>query len=433
MKFVLNSFGSLGDLNPYLGLGRALMTRGHDVVLAIPQYYLPLAEAAGVAAHPVRPDIDPTQRDVVRKVMHPIKGAEYLIRDWMMPNVEAAYEDLDALVREDDVLVSHPLTYAAPVLAERRGMLWASTVLAPLGFFSRLDPPMAVVHPVGEWLHRTFPGFYRQLIPISRIATRNWTPQVAALRRRLGLPRGKDPVLEGQFSPYLNLAMFSSVLATAQDDWPPATMITGAVSYDAVHGGMPHELAEFLDAGPPPIVFTLGSAAIASEHAPRFYQASADAAADIGARAVLLIGQHDGHTPEIRHRDQVFVAQWAPHSELFARASVIVHQGGAGTLHTALASGRPMLIVPFAHDQGDNAVRAARAGVARVLFPAQYRRSAVARNLAALMSEDVRSRAEVVGARVRQEQGGLRAAAALESLAGRTRHRTPSIGAERIG
>jgi rhamnosyltransferase subunit B len=418
-SFVITSFGSLGDLNPYLGLGLALKSRGHSVVLAIPGQYVPHAEAAGLRAHAVRPDIDPSQRDVVRKVMDPFKGAEYLIRELMMPNVDSSYEDLDGLVRDGDVLISHPLTYAAPVLAERRGLLWAASVLAPLGFFSRTDPPLMAVHPLVAALQRKLPGFYRQLIPMSRIATRNSSPQVAALRKRLGLPPGRDPVHTGQFSPFLNLAMFSPMLATPQDDWPPHTVVTGAVTYDAVHGGMSRLLEEFLDAGPPPVVFTLGSSAVASEHAPRFYQASVDAAADVGARAVLLVGQHDGHVPDTRGRADVFVAEWAPHTALFERAAVIVHQGGAGTLHTALASGKPMLIVPFAHDQGDNAVRTERLGVARVLFPSHYRREAVAKQLRHLLSAEARSQGAAVGEAIRTENGAMRACEALEALAGR--------------
>jgi rhamnosyltransferase subunit B len=418
-SFVITSFGSLGDLNPYIGLGRALKARGHDVVLAVPGHYGRYVEAAGLRAHAVRPEIDPSQRDVVRKVMDPFKGAEYLIRELMMPNVDAAYDDLDALVRDGDVLVSHPLTYAAPVLAERRGLSWAASVLAPLGFFSRQDPPLMAVHPVVAAIQRRLPGFYRQLIPLSRVATRNWSPQVAALRKRLGLPPGADPVHGGQFSPYLNLAMFSPMLAAPQDDWPTHTVATGAVTYDAVHGGMSRPLEEFLDAGPAPVVFTLGSSAVASKHAPRFYQASVDAAVDVGARAVLLIGQHDGHMPDTRGRSDVFIAEWAPHSALFERALVTVHQGGAGTLHTALSSGKPMLIVPFAHDQGDNAVRSVRLGVARTLFPGQYRRKAVARHLADLMSADIRARAASVGNTIAHEQGSLRACEALEALASR--------------
>ena len=420
MRIVITSFGSLGDLNPYVGLGRALKARGHDVVLALPRYYMPYVEAAGLRGHPVRPDIDPSQREVVRRVMDPFRGAEYLIREWLMPNVEDSYADLDALVADDDILVSHPLTYAAPVLGEHRKLAWASSVLAPLGFFSQEDPPLMAVHPVVAAVHSFLPRVYRRLIPLARVATRGWSGPVKSLRQRLGLPPGADPVHAGQFSPWLNLAMFSRLLGEPQRDWPPNTVVTGAVSYDAVHGGMPEALTRFLDAGTPPVVFTLGSSAIAAASAPAFYQTSLEAAADVGARAVLLVGQHDGHRPEVGQNSNAFVADWAPHSELFARASAIVHQGGAGTLHTALASGRPMLIVPHAHDQGDNAVRTARLGVARVLFPSQYRRPEVRDHLRSLLSDpSVTERARAVATRLRAERGADHAAAALEELASR--------------
>jgi len=428
LKYVITSFGSFGDLNPYVGLGRALKARGHDVVLALPAHYAPFVEAAGLRAHAVRPDIDPGNREVVRRVMDPLRGAEYLIRDLMMPLVEESYADLEAIVQDDDVLISHPLTFAAPVLAERRGLRWASSVLAPLGFFSQDDPPLMAVHPAADALQRNFPGLYRRLVPTARFITRAWGARVQALRKRLGLAPGANPLHDGQFSPYLNLAMFSRVLAEPQPDWPPHTMVTGAVSYDAVHGALPDELKAFLDSGTPPIVFTLGTAAVAAASAARFYQTSLEAATDAGARSVLLVGRDDGHRPDVRGRSDVFVAEWAPHSELFPRAAAIVHQGGAGTLHTAFASGRPMLIVPHAHDQGDNAVRAARLGVARVVFPSQYKRNVVREHLRALLTESsFQENAKAVSARVCAENGADRACEALEALG------TPKgVGRERL-
>jgi UDP:flavonoid glycosyltransferase YjiC (YdhE family) len=421
LKYIITSFGSFGDLNPYVGLGRALKARGNDVVLALPGHYIPFVEAAGLRGHAVRPDIDPNQRAVVRRIMDPLRGAEYLIRDLMMPVVEDAYADLEAIVEDGDILVSHPLTYAAPVLAEYRGLRWVSTVLAPLGFFSEEDPPLMAVHPAADAVQRNLPGFYRRLVPLARLVTRSWGARVRALRQRLGLPAGLDPVHAGQFSPYLNLAMFSRVLAEPQKDWPPDTVVTGAVSYDAVLGGLPEALHDFLDAGPPPVVFTLGTSAVAARSAARFYQASLEAARDAGARAVLLVGRDDGHQPDLGGSSDVFVAEWAPHSELFPRAAAIVHQGGAGTLHTALASGRPMLIVPHAHDQGDNAVRAARLGVARVVFPSQYRRAVVSDHLRHLLSEPTwEERGVAISAVVRSEHGAERACDALEALASRT-------------
>ena len=76
-----------------------------------------------------------------------------------------------------------------------------------------------------------------------------------------------------------------------------------------------------------------------------------------------------------------------------------------------------MLVVPFAHDQGDNAVRAARLGVARVIFSSQYRRAAVAAQLRALLTEPSwRERSTAVASQVSAEHGAESACEALEQL-----------------
>ena len=62
MRVLLTSFGSYGDLNPYLGLGLALKSRGHEPVLAVSPAYQRHVEDAGLDFHPTRPDGDPSDR-----------------------------------------------------------------------------------------------------------------------------------------------------------------------------------------------------------------------------------------------------------------------------------------------------------------------------------------------------------------------------------
>jgi UDP:flavonoid glycosyltransferase YjiC (YdhE family) len=140
----------------------------------------------------------------------------------------------------------------------------------------------------------------------------------------------------------------------------------------------------------------------------------------MGMRAVLLTGHLPENRPSVASGN-VFVTPWAPHSELFPRAAAVVHQGGAGTLHTALASGRPMLVVPFAHDQPDNAERVFQLGVARVVYPHHYTAKRVRAELETLLGNpETADRAAEIGAVVQSENGGARAAAELTRLSGRT-------------
>jgi UDP:flavonoid glycosyltransferase YjiC (YdhE family) len=229
------------------------------------------------------------------------------------------------------------------------------------------------------------------------------------------LPPGRDPIFDGQHSPDLVLAMFSELVAKPQPDWPPNTRVTGFAFYDRLDkaAGLAPELARFLDAGPAPIVFTLGSSAVMD--AGDFYQQSAAAAAELGQRAILLIGRDPRNAPLQPLPDGVLAAEYAPFSELFWRASAIVHQGGVGTTAQALRAGRPMLFVPFAHDQPDNAARVIRLGVARQIDRQQYRAKKVAAELRKLLEEPgYAAKARDVGRRIQSEDGVSAACDAIE-------------------
>lgn len=415
-RIVLTTWGSHGDVDPFLALARELAARGHAPVLAAPAYFRGVAAAAGVAFHPVRPDVGPTDAALVRRIMDRRTGSEFLLRELLLPAVAQSYEDLDAVAADADLLVTHPATLAGPVVAAGRGMRWASAVLAPLSFWSVHEPPVMPPAPWLRYAERLGPWVGRALVGAARAATRGWSAPVHALRARLGLPPGGDPIFEGQHSPALVLALFSPVLGAPQPDWPPNVVVTGQPIHDAAHGAaLAPELEAFLAEGEPPLVFTLGTSAVLASG--DFFAESLDAAARVGRRAVLLVGHARlAEFAAVAPPGALAVAA-APHSQLFPRAAAVVQQCGVGTLGQGLRAGRPMLAVPFAHDQPDNAHRAARLGVARTLYPSRYRAPRVAVELRALLDDPgYAARAAAVGARVRAEDGVAAACDALEAL-----------------
>jgi UDP:flavonoid glycosyltransferase YjiC (YdhE family) len=273
-------------------------------------------------------------------------------------------------------------------------------VLAPAPFLAGLAR-------FGSW-------YGRMTVALARRATNGWMAPVYELRRELGLPGGGHPLFEGQYSPALTLALFSRVLAEPQPDWPPHVRITGFVFYNGPDG-LPPELETFLNAGSPPVVFTLGSSAVAA--AGRFYDESLAAIRRLGIRAVLLTGGFEQNRPPGAVSDGVLFVDRAPHQLLFSRAAAVVHPGGAGTLGQALRAGKPMLIVPHAHDQPDNASRAKRLGVAEIVTPRKYRGPRIARELGRLLTEArYAARAAEAAAAVRSEGGASAAAAAIGAL-----------------
>jgi UDP:flavonoid glycosyltransferase YjiC (YdhE family) len=237
------------------------------------------------------------------------------------------------------------------------------------------------------------------------------------LRRKLGLRELPNPVLDDMFSPYGTQGWFSHVLAKPAPDWPPRTTITGFPFYDKLEPGqsLSPELAAFLDAGPPPVVFTLGSSAVWDAGA--FFTESLAAVRKIGCRAVLLIGSDTRNAPQ-KVPDGAFVAEYAPYSQLLPGAAATVHQGGAGTTAQALRAGRPMLVMPYSHDQPDNANRARKLGVARIIPKSGYRANRVAEELKALLQHSAyAAAAKRVAAEIAREDGVCAASESLEAAA----------------
>jgi UDP:flavonoid glycosyltransferase YjiC (YdhE family) len=243
--------------------------------------------------------------------------------------------------------------------------------------------------------------------------TRSWTAPVRQLQAELGLPARGHPLHEGQFAPELTLALFSRVLADPQPDWPLHTRVTGFVFYDEPNR-LPPEVEQFLADGPAPLVFTLGSAVVSA--AGRFYQESVEAVRRLGCRAVLLIGTDPQNLLTEPLPECVLAVPYAPHSSLFPRAQAIIHQGGIGTTAQALRAGHPMLVVPHAYDQPDNASRVVKLGVARTLFPKRYVATRVAAELQGLLAEpSYARRAAEVGRMVQAEAGDQHACDAIEA------------------
>ena len=408
-RIVLTCWGSHGDVDPFLALATGLRDRGHDVTIATLAYFRPLIESRGIAFRAIRPEADPSDTALVRRIMDLRRGTEFLLRELVFPAVDAMYEDLLPLLEGADLLVSHPLTVAGPIIAQHRGIPWASVVLAPTSFFSRTDVPVMPPAPWLKTIEPWAPWAGRAVVALGKAATRRWAAPVAALRARLGLPPAASPIFEGQHSPALVLALYSRVLGEPQPDWPANVVVTGPMVDDTPHGtALDPEVDAFLADGAPPVLFTLGSSAVLM--AGDFWRESMAATRLIGARALCLVGPGNSAAMQASLPPNVMAIDRAPHSLVMPRASVVVHQCGAGTMAQALRSARPMLAVPWAHDQPDNAYRASRLGVARILPAHRYRADRAARALRALIEDPSYASAAARTAAIVRSEGGVRAA-----------------------
>ena len=417
---VFTTWGSLGDLHPYLALGVELKRRGHRVRVATLAAWRDNVERAGLEFAPIRPDVPPGDaqaRELVRRVLDPRGGAEYLFTKVFAPHMREMYEDTRAAVEGADLLVTHQVPQTGPIVAQQTRIRWVSCMLLPMAFLSAYDPPTPPQAPAVRRLAALHPTVARVLLKLARIPMKSWVEPIYRLREQLGMPRGGHPLVGGQHSAARVLALFSNVFAQKQPDYPPQTVVTGFPFYDAADAAAPDpEVVRFLDAGEPPLVFTLGSSAVWI--AGDFYDTAIAVATKLRRRALLLAGEA---APRLRDKApaSVGVFDYAPHSLVMPRASVTIHQGGVGTTAQALRAGRPTLVLPYGQDQPDNARRCVALGVGRTIPRHRHNAERLERELTVLLSDPgYANRAAVVGAAIRAERGAETACDAIEAVIG---------------
>ena len=412
----MTTFGSLGDLHPYIALARGLQQRGYQPIIATSAIYSDIVEAAGIEFRAVRPDLDLADIDLLHQAMHPRKGTEVVIGKLVLPYIRQTYADLNQILQPDDMLITHSISYAAHIAAQKHNLNWISVVLSPIAFFSRYDIPVLSGVPFSKHFEKWGPAVNRLIIKAIKRFTGRLCTSIYRLRSEMGLAPGRHPLFEGQHSPHLVLAMFSKLLARRQPDWPSHTRITGFGFYDAAGnlGDLAPELEKFLDAGPAPLIFALGSSAVFV--AGDFYQRAAKAAAKLNRRAVLVVGKETGNLPYNQVGPDIIAVDYAPYSKLFPRAAAVIHHGGIGTTAQVLRAGKPALFVPVAHDQPDNARRVERLGISRTLPFKKCSPAAMSRELEILLGrEEIKTRAEDIGKSIRSEDGIPAACDAIET------------------
>ncbi|PYS77460.1 MAG: glycosyltransferase, partial [Acidobacteria bacterium] len=194
-RIVISTFGSFGDLHPYIAVALELKRRGHRPVIATTELYREKVEPLGLELHRVRPDMpsydEPDKLSaMVESVVNERTGPKTLLKTLILPYQHEMYEDLRAAVEGADLLLTHPLPFVGPIVAQVTGIPWVSSVLAPGSFLSNYDPPVPPQFPPLHKLTARSPALSRAVMWLARKRFDPLFEPVYSLRAELGLPRG---------------------------------------------------------------------------------------------------------------------------------------------------------------------------------------------------------------------------------------------------
>lgn len=409
---LMTAIGSHGDVLPQIAIGQALKARGHRVELFVSAFFAPLVEAAGLTVHPggtVEEYLDLLRNPDTHHPIRAFRRFAELLGPYCLPMLE----EMRARVEPGNtILVTGILGVVPRLLQEIDGIPCVTLHTAPAGFrsrhqVSRMLPYDSLPHLPG-WMRPPMWWLSDLLLDPAIL------PMVNPARAKLGLPPVQRFFHRWVHGATRQLAMFPQWFAEAQPDWPSNTRLTGfplpALQADQA---LPEAVQRFLDAGPPPVAFSAGTATAANRE---FFEISAEACRQSGRRGILLT-----HRPEqlpATLPEGVVHFDYVSFDALLPRVAAFVHHGGIGSTAQALRAGVPQLIRPMAFDQFDNSIRAQRLGVAAEILPGRYRPARVAAALAALIDDPaVRLHGREQAQRLAGEDGVAAACEAILAVA----------------
>lgn len=421
MRLLLCPLGSHGDVHPYLALGRALVARGHEAAVCTNPYFEGLVREAGLAFLPLGARFELSKAAQTPGAMSPFLGPIKLMQKLILPEVEGGIAQMESHIGafKPDVCVLHPIALGGPIVCEKMGVPWVGVALAPVCWFNPNDSialsPFDPVRPK-RWIVRA------NMIGGGVVTRYLFDRPLNRIRKRMGMKPARHQFRTLNTGGVVNLGMWSSAYRPAMEGDPKVAKIVGFTWFDRVGAAEEYwgQIERFLDQGKGPedmpLVFTMGTAAV--HVAGTYFEVAAQTAKKMGRRAILLCGKRE-YAPTTLPPG-VVAFPYAPFSKVFPRGLVNVHHCGIGTTAQGLRAGRPMLCVPMAHDQFDNAARCERLGVA---LSVQHRKVAVDKVYNALtrIIEDpsFAQNAARIGEAMKGEDGAVRAVEVLEEMQGK--------------
>jgi vancomycin aglycone glucosyltransferase len=403
MKIVLCGVGSHGDIQPLLGLSRALLPRGHDVVLCAGANYAEAAAGAGLGFCSMGTSIEQLVKEGGEDLFSPLRFIEVARR--------IAHEQLERTieaVRGADVVVGGAACFVGPTAARLAGARFCWAALAPGSFPTSTAPfLLSGLGPDHRWLNRLTHTV--GIGVLGRILMGVLNP----LRRARGLDDvdGYDSYVLAD--DVVALYAVDPVFGGVPADWGIAAHQTGFWFYDDGRA-LPDDVEAFLAAGDAPVYVGFGSMPVKDPAART--RTIVEALLRCGRRGIVARGWGglgDGPLPP-----SILRVGHVSHARLFPRCAAVVHHCGAGTTSAAARAGVPQIPVPHAWDQPTWRAHLLRLGVAKRALPRGFSNDALAGAIDdTLADDDVKARARALGDVLGANDGAATAADVIEAFA----------------
>lgn len=413
MKITILTGGSRGDYQPYIALGVGLKQAGHSVCVPAPKIFRDMVVKNGLQYVEMR-GIDPQEFVKSMELKGSIEASNKLMFMSRMFRelrgaVEALYNEAWEACQDSDFIVSNLAFLGAYDIAEKLGIPCFFCMLFPVhatsAYPSALAPNFIQLGAYNRMAHVVTEQLVWQPF---RMIINHWRKEKLGLKPQgffgpfKTIYRRKTPVLCG----------YSPSVIPKPKDWPEMMQVPGYWFLDEASDWQPDpELAAFLESGPPPVYFGLGSMTVKDPE--RISQMVLEALERSGQRGIISAGWSG--LADMKLPDNILRIGSVPHSWLFKRMALIVHHGGAGTTAAALRAGVPAIIIPFLFDQPFWGQCISSLGVGKVLTYKHLTAEKLAGMIEhCLRDQQLQDRTRALGSTIESEDGVGKAVEIIE-------------------
>ena len=407
MRITIIAFGSRGDVQPAVALGKALKVEGHSIRILAGRNFKSWIERHGL--DPIASQID------IQSIMESELGREWAEKGSNLLKQMQVVKKLNertgwlamseawTACRDADVIISSFTSdiYALSI-SEKLGVPLISTPLQPALYPTRsgaatMNAPLPHRESIFNWYFGKLflePFQWR----LSAKMVNRFRQEVLSLR-----PQSRSDYLAAKRR-LVTVQGYSCHVVPHAQDWPSTIRTTGFWFLEEQNEWQPsRELTEFLDSGERPVCIGFGS--MTGRNPEHLMQTVSEALRQSKKRAVLLSGW--AGIIDSKRDDNIFPLEAAPHEWLYPRVSAAVHHGGAGTTAASLRAGVPTIVVPHLGDQPfwGQRVHSLGAGPKPISRNKLTSTSLVWAINEATTNPIMKKRAEEVGSKIRAEDG----------------------------
>lgn len=352
MNIGIFTYGTRGDLQPYVALALGLMEKGHRVTISATEDFAALVEGFGVPFQPLWGNaegmMNSEEGQRILKAGNPLKLMKYYFKV-LHDNRVALRQSYYTAISKVDFIIANSMTIpiASPI-AERQHKPMALTYFMPPLVPTKEFPP-------GDFDFLDFPAYNRITYKLARgVFWQLVKRDVNEYRKELELPKLKENLLthlDKQQIP--DLYCISPSLIPQPKDWATHHKITGFFNIPKAKREIHYldqpspELTRWLALGDKPIYIGFGSNGVGNIE--KFTSIIGEILDKTDERILFCTGWSIfNNLPQDKN---LFVTKYVNHEAILPQCKVGIFHGGAGTLATMLRNQVPVIIISFYTDQ----------------------------------------------------------------------------------